>query len=165
QDTLLTFFPGWMRDRLRIDGETVDPAYQVAQSLKAFYNGGISGTGIGSGIIKLGYLSDVHTDFVLAGIAEEGGLMGIILLSLVFLIIIYRIFKIANRSANHIYYLFAIGIAIMLSSQFLINALGVVGLIPLKGIAVPFVSYGGSSLLAMCVAIGMIIMISKKVKY
>ncbi len=165
QDTLLTFFPTWISDRLRIDGEVVDPAYQVAQSLRSFYNGGVSGTGIGSGIIKLGYLSDVHTDFVLAGIAEEGGIMGIILISLTFLIIIYRIFKISNRSTNHIYYLFAIGVGIMLSSQFLINALGVVGLIPLKGIAVPFISYGGSSLLALSTAIGMIVMISKKVKY
>lgn len=165
QDTLLTFFPGWMSSRLRIEGEYADPVYQVSQSLKAFYNGGISGTGIGSGIIKLGYLSDVHTDFVLAGIAEEGGLLGIVLICLVFLTIIYRVFKIANRSTNHIYYLFAIGIAIMLSSQFLINALGVIGFIPLKGIAVPFLSYGGSSLLALSIAIGMIIMISKKVRY
>lgn len=162
QDTILTLFPNFLSERLRIDGESLDPSYQVSQSLHGFFNGGLKGVGIGDGTVKLGFLSDIHTDFVLAGIAEEGGFVGIVLVSLIFLMVVYRIFKIANRSENHIFYLFAIGIAIMISAQFLINALGVVGLIPLKGIAVPFISYGGSSLLALSIAMGMIIMISKR---
>jgi len=162
QDTILSLFPAGVSSKLRIDGELLEPTYQVSQSLHGFYQGGIKGVGIGEGIIKLGYLGDVHTDFVLAGIAEEGGFIGVLLVSLVFLLVVYRTFKIANRSQNHIYYLFAAGIAIMLSVQFLINALGVVGLIPLKGIALPFISYGGSSLLSLSIAIGMVVMISKR---
>jgi len=77
---------------------------------------------------------------------------------------IYRIFKIANRSDNHTYFLFCIGVGIMISSQFLMNAMGIIGLIPLKGIAVPFISYGGSSLLALSIAMGMVLMISKRTK-
>jgi len=164
QDMILSIFPNFIASSLRIEGEAVNHAYQVSQSLKAIYHGGFTGTGLGSGVVKLGYLSDVHTDFVLAGIAEETGVVGILMLSLLMLLMIYRIFKIASRSDNHVFYLFAMGIATMISSQFLINALGIIGLIPLKGIAVPFISYGGSSVLALSFAIGLVLMISKRAK-
>jgi cell division protein FtsW len=73
--------------------------------------------------------------------------------------------KIANRSENRVYSLFALGVAIMFAMTFIINSFGVTGITPVKGLAVPFLSYGGSSLLAHAIAIGMILMISKKVKY
>ena len=73
--------------------------------------------------------------------------------------------KISNRSQNRVYSLFALGIAIMFASTFFINSFGVTGITPVKGLAVPLLSYGGSSLLAHSIAIGMILMISKKVKY
>lgn len=165
QDQILAVLPEFLSQKLRIENQLVEGSYQILQSLRAFYSGGIKGQGIAEGTVKLGYLSDVHTDFVLAGIAEEGGFLGILLISLLFFLVIYRIFKIANRSENHVHYLFVIGIAIMISVQFFTNALGVIGLIPLKGIAVPFLSYGGSSLLALCFAIGMVIMVSKKARY
>lgn len=165
QDIILAFLPNSISDTLRIKDMALEPSYQISQSLHAFYNGGMSGTGLGEGIVKLGYLSDVHTDFILAGIAEEGGFIGLLFVTMIFFLVIYRIFKIANRSENHVYYLFVAGAGIMISVQFFINALGVIGLIPLKGIAVPFLSYGGSSLLSLCICIGMIIMVSKKISY
>jgi cell division protein FtsW len=137
---------------------------QVKEALNAIHHGGILGKGIGNGIFKLGFLSDVHTDFVLAGIAEETGIIGIGIIVILFSILIYRIFKIANRSEKKEYQLFAFGIGTLLSLQFILNALGVLSLIPIKGLTVPFISYGGSSLVANLIAIGMVLMISKRAK-
>ena len=124
--------------------------------------GGIFGQGLGGGVFKLGYVSDIHTDFVLAGIIEEIGFIGAFAIALLTLAIVHRIFKIANRSENPVFYLFCVGIATMISSQFLMNSLGISGVMPIKGITVPFISYGGSSLLSLSIAIGMILMISKR---
>ena len=135
---------------------------QIKESLNAIYHGGILGTGIGNGVFKLGFLSDVHTDFVLAGIAEETGILGISLVIVLMSALLYRIFKIAFRSEKKEYQLFAFGIGSMIAIQFLLNGLGVTSVIPLKGLTVPFLSYGGSSLLALCIGIGMVLMISKK---
>ena len=137
---------------------------QIKESLNAIYHGGILGKGIGNGIFKLGFLSDVHTDFVLAGIAEETGLLGISLVIILIVALVYRIFKIAFRSEKKEYQLFAFGIGMMIIIQFLLNGLGVTSVIPLKGLTVPFLSYGGSSLVALCTGIGMVLMISKKAK-
>ena len=135
---------------------------QIQQSLNAIYHGGIFGTGVGNGVFKLGFLSDVHTDFVLSGIAEESGIVGISIILILISALIYRIFKISYRSEKKEYQLFAFGIGSLIAIQFIINALGVTSIIPLKGLTVPFLSYGGSSLLALCIGIGMVLMISKK---
>ena len=137
---------------------------QLQQSLNAIYHGGIFGRGIGNGVFKLGYLSDVHTDFVLAGIAEESGIIGISIILILITALIYRIFKISFRSEKKEYQLFAFGIGSLIAIQFIINALGVTSVFPLKGLTVPFLSYGGSSLLALSIGIGMVLMISKKAK-
>ena len=140
------------------------PYSQIQESLNSIYSGGIFGRGVGNGIFKLGYLSDVHTDFVLAGIAEESGIIGIGIILVVTVFLIYRIFKVAYRVENKKYQLFAFGIGSLIAVQFLFNALGIVSIIPLKGLTVPFISYGGSSLIALCIGIGMVLMISKKAK-
>ena len=90
--------------------------------------------------------------------------MGVLFVALATLTLVYRILRIANRSANPVYYLFCMGVALMLSVQFLTNALGIINLIPLKGITVPFISSGGSSLLAYAIAIGMVMMISRRAR-
>ncbi len=139
-------------------------ASQVMESLNAIHHGGIFGTGIGNGVFKLGYLSDVHTDFILAGIAEEAGLIGITVIFMIFSVLLYRIFKIANRGEKQEYKLFALGVGALISLQLLINGFGITSILPLKGLTVPFLSYGGSSLLAFGTAIGIVLMISKKAK-
>jgi cell division protein FtsW len=164
QDFILSLFPGFIANALRIEAAIVDPAYQVNQALHAVHHGGFFGTGLGGGVVKLGFLSDVHNDFVLAGIAEETGLIGITLVSLLVLLMVYRIFRIANRSENPVFYLFSVGIGVMFSVQFLMNALGTTGLIPLKGITAPFLSYGGASLVASGLAIGLVLMISTRAR-
>jgi len=137
---------------------------QIQESLNAIYHGGIYGTGVGNGIFKLGFLSDVHTDFVLAGIAEESGIIGISIILILITALVYRLFKISFRSEKKEYQLFSFGIGSLIAIQFIFNALGVTSLIPLKGLTVPFLSYGGSSLLALCVGVGMVLMISKRAK-
>ena len=78
--------------------------------------------------------------------------------------LLWRLFKIANRSEKRIYFLFTLGIAMLIAFSFIINAFGISGLAPIKGISVPFVSYGGSALLGSSVAMGMVLMISQRVK-
>jgi len=107
-------------------------------------------------------LSEVHTDFVLAGMSEEIGAIGVIVVTLCIIAIIYRIFKIANRSKDKVNYLFSLGIGLLITFSFLINSYGITSIIPMKGIAVPFLSYGGSSMLASSIGIGLVLMISKK---
>jgi len=160
QDMVLSLFPKSIADTLRV--KDLPEPYQITHSLNAIKHGGLFGTGLGSGTFKLGFLSEVHTDFALAGMTEEIGVVGVSIVTFVFIAVIFRIFKIANRSDNKVHYLFALGVGLLITSSFLMNAYGITSIIPIKGIAVPFLSYGGSSLLATAVGIGMVLMISKK---
>jgi len=162
QNFVLSFFPESVAAVLRVEN-TPEP-YQLSHSLNAINHGGLFGEGIGNGLIKLGFLSDVHTDFVLAGITEEIGAIGTITIALIFLAIIFIIFRIASRCENRVYSLFALGISLLILLSFIINAYGITSITPIKGISVPFLSYGGSSLLATSVGVGMVLMISKRSK-
>ncbi|NPA73358.1 MAG: FtsW/RodA/SpoVE family cell cycle protein, partial [Epsilonproteobacteria bacterium] len=163
QNMVLSMLPDSVAKILRVK-DAPEP-YQISHSLNAIKHGGLFGTGIGSGTFKLGFLSEVHTDFVLAGMAEEIGAIGVILVTLLFTAVVFRIFKIANRSDNKVYYLFSLGMGLLITFSFLINAYGITSIIPIKGIAVPFLSYGGSSMLATSIGIGMVLMISKKANW
>ena len=162
QDGILSVLPSWAEPYLRID-ELPEP-YQVSHSLNAIHNGGFFGQGIALGDIKVGFLSEVHTDFVLAGITEEIGLFGLMALCSILFIIIWRIFRISRRIENPIYHLFTLGVALMIIIAFLINSYGISGMIPIKGIAVPFLSYGGSSMLSTAIAIGLVLSISREIR-
>ena len=162
QDKILALMPGWAEDYLRIK-ELPEP-YQVSHSLNAIHNGGFFGTGLGEGNIKLGFLSEIHTDFVLAGITEEAGFLGLFFVTFIMFTIIWRIFKISKRVENPVYHLFTLGIGLMIIIAFLINSYGISGMIPIKGIAVPFLSYGGSSMLSLGISMGLVLSISKLAK-
>jgi len=161
QDGILDFLPFEAIQNLRIEA-TKEP-YQISNSLNAIHNGGFWGEGLGNGQFKLGYLSEVHTDFILAGITEELGFLGLVFVTFTILLIVFRIFKIASKVQNPMYYLFSIGVGLLISASFALNSYGISGITPIKGIAVPFLSYGGSHIVAACIAIGMVLMISKKV--
>ncbi|MDL0088219.1 FtsW/RodA/SpoVE family cell cycle protein [Campylobacter gastrosuis] len=160
QDMVLKIFPDSMANVLRVD-DAPEP-YQIGHSLNAIRHGEIFGEGLGAGVVKLGYLSEVHTDFVLAGIAEEAGVVGIIVIVGLLITLLYRIFLISSRSEDRCFHLFTLGIGLLISFSFIMNSYGITSITPIKGIAVPFLSYGGSSILATCVGIGMVLMISKK---
>lgn len=162
QGFILSFFPEQIAEHLRIS--VTEEPYQIGHSLNAIYNGGFFGTGLANGTFKLGFLSEVHTDFVLAGLAEEFGFFGVLFVTLIVILILQRVFKIANRSDNPIFYLFSVGIGLLFAFTFLMNAYGISGLTPIKGISVPFLSYGGSSMLAASVGMGMVLMISKRMR-
>lgn len=161
QNTVLSFLPEILAKELRVETDIVP--YQIGHSLNAIHNGGFFGVGLANGTFKLGFLSEVHTDFVLAGLAEEFGFIGVVFVVFIFMWIIKRIFTIANRSEDTHIYLFSLGIGLMLSFAFMVNAYGISGITPIKGISVPFLSYGGSAILASSIGIGMILMASKKV--
>ncbi len=161
QDSILSVLPFEQLQTLRV--EAGKEPYQISNSLNAIHNGGLFGQGLGNGQFKLGYLSEVHTDFILAGITEELGLFGLALVTLTILFIVFRIFKIAAKVKNPMYYLFSIGVGLLIAFAFILNSYGISGITPIKGIAVPFLSYGGSHIWASCIAIGMVLMVSKKV--
>ncbi len=162
QDFVLSLFPESIAQSLRLS--VSEEPYQIGHSLNAIHNGGFFGTGLANGTFKLGFLSEVHTDFVLAGLAEEFGFVGVFFVTMIVIVVLQRIFKIANRSENPVYYLFSVGIGLLFAFAFLMNAYGISGLTPIKGISVPFLSYGGSSMLAASVGIGMVLMVSKKIR-
>ncbi|MCW1359817.1 putative lipid II flippase FtsW [Campylobacter sp. US33a] len=162
QDAFLPLFPDWIANALRVSANS-EP-YQISHSLNAIAHGGIFGEGLGLGIFKLGFLSEVHTDFVLSGITEEIGLVGLSFVCFLYLWMILRIFKIAGRCESKIHFIFCSGIALLLLFSFFMNAFGIISLTPLKGVAVPLLSYGGSSMWAICIGLGYVLMISKKVK-
>ena len=162
QSQLEPFLPNWLLERLHV--ESYSEPYQISHSLNAINNGGLFGSGLANGTFKLGFLSEVHTDFVLAGIAEESGFIGVFIVGAIFLVLIQRIFKIGSRSKNRTYFLFSIGIGMVIAFTFLINAFGISGITPIKGISVPFLSYGGSAMLASAIGIGMVLMVSKRAK-
>lgn len=162
QDPILSALPSDLSNSLRVDAIAKE-SYQVSNSLNAINHGGFFGTGLGNGQFKLGYLSDVHTDFVLAGVAEEFGFIGLVFVLILMLTIIFRIFKIASKLENPVYSLFCIGVALLIGFAFIINSFGIAGVMPVKGIAVPFLSYGGSHILSLSLAIGMVLMVSKKI--
>ena len=162
QNTVLELLPTSVADKLRVPTE-IEP-YQIGHSLNAIHNGGLLGTGLGNGTFKLGFLSEVHTDFVLAGLAEEFGFLGVFFVVFIFMWMLQRIFKVANRSKEMSTYLFSIGIGLILAFSFMVNAYGISGITPIKGISVPFLSYGGSAMLGAAFGIGMVLMASKKAK-
>ncbi|NLK67241.1 MAG: FtsW/RodA/SpoVE family cell cycle protein [Campylobacteraceae bacterium] len=162
QEMILSFFPDDVAEKLYVEG--TETPYQVSHSLNAINNGSLFGEGLGLGTFKLGFLSEVHTDFVLAGIAEEAGFIGLLIITALFFILLYRVFRVGLKSKNNVHYLFCVGIGFMFLFSFMVNSYGITSLIPIKGIAVPFLSYGGSQLLGSSMAIGFILMISKKIK-
>ncbi len=134
--------------------------YQLTQSLIAFGRGEWFGLGLGNSLQKLFYLPEAHTDFIAAIMAEEFGLVGLVVVLGVFAALIVRIFMIARASltANRLFAAFATyGVAILLTFQVFINVGVASGLLPTKGLTLPFISYGGSSLLIGCALIGFVI--------
>jgi cell division protein FtsW len=167
--SIYLMLPDTIQKWFNINVTSNDISYQIRQSINAIHNGGFFGVGIGNGQIKMGFLSDVHTDFVMAGIAEETGILGVLLILILVTALLWRIFRIANRintkrHIDYVYQLFCVGVGVLIGIETLLNILGVVGFLPLKGLPIPFVSYGGSSIVAFSIAIGMILMISKRAK-
>ena len=144
-----------------------DTGFQLVQALIAFGRGEWFGVGLGASVQKLFYLPAAHTDFIVAVIAEELGLVGVFMVVALFVILVGRAFKLSRMAeqANKIYHArLSQGIGLLLGFQAMIN-LGVnLGMLPTKGLTLPFVSYGGSSMLASCFAVGLLLAISRELQ-
>lgn len=136
--------------------------FQIIQSFVAFYRGGLFGVGLGNGKEKIFYLPEAHNDFILSVIAEEIGFMGFLLVCLAFFVLFFRSMQIASRTKDSFGKFLAAGIAILIVSQAFWNASVVLGILPTKGINLPFVSTGGSSIISSFIAIGLLLSISAK---
>ncbi len=134
--------------------------FQIIQSLLSFGSGGAFGVGIGDGMQKLFYLPEPHTDFILSIIAEESGFIGVLIVLFLFIVFIARGFMISFRAPDLFSTLLAAGLTMVIALEAFINIAGVMGLIPLKGLALPFVSYGGTSLLMSLITAGILLNIS-----
>ena len=136
--------------------------YQLVQSILALENGGLFGVGLGQGKQKLMFLPEGHTDFVLALVGEELGLIGTCGLLALFAILVCKGFRVAALAPDLFGRYLALGITMLLGIQALINAGVVSGLLPTKGLTLPLVSYGGSSLLVTMLALGILLSVARQ---
>jgi cell division protein FtsW len=135
--------------------------YQLKESQMCFGAGGIGGVGIGDSRQKLLYLPEAHTDFISAIVAEELGLIGFSVLCAVFLLVLYRGIRVALHAADDYGTYLAVGITLFIATQAFTNLAVAVGVLPTKGLVLPFISYGGSSLLVNCCAFGVLLNVSR----
>lgn len=138
--------------------------YHLIQSYLAIGVGGVTGEGLGHSVQKLGYLLEPHTDFIMAVIAEELGFIGVVIVIGMLALIVLRGIFIARKCEDSFGALLAIGISSMVGVQAMINLGAISGLLPITGVPLPFVSYGGSSLLVMMASMGILNNIAKSVK-
>lgn len=170
----LFILKGQIFSEKRVDRITVmqDPfaaektsGFHLANSYIAIGAGGVNGLGLGRGIQKLGYLPESHTDFIMAVIAEELGIWGVGFVIILLAYIVLRGIYIGLKCTDPFGSLLAIGISSMIGIQSFINLAGVSGVIPLTGVPLPFVSYGGSSLFQLAIATGILANVSMFVNY
>ena len=142
---------------LDVEANKNDGAYQLYQGQMAFGNGGVMGVGAGNGRFQNNYLPEAHTDFIYSIIGEEFGFMVTCLVLVLFMIIFCTVIFSLRRAPNLFQGLLVLGSLLMISVQALINMGVVTGLLPTKGMSLPFISYGGSNLVVMCVFTGILI--------
>ncbi|ARA84590.1 putative lipid II flippase FtsW [Bacillus paralicheniformis] len=138
--------------------------YQLINSYLAIDSGGVWGNGLGNSVQKLGFLPEAHTDFIMAVISEELGGVGLLMIIGAYLLIMLRGVKIAAQIDDPFGKLLAVGITFQIMIQALFNLGAVFGLLPITGIPLPFVSYGGSSLMFMLTSAGILVNLSSHVK-
>jgi cell division protein FtsW len=161
---MIIFVPWRLERMVSFLYPNVDPqgkGFQLIQSLIAVGSGGFTGVGLMESRQKLFYLPEAHTDFIFAVVCEELGFIGGVIVLALFAVYAWRGMRAALESLDPFDRLVALGITTMIVSQALINLCVVLGMLPTKGIPLPFISYGGSSLLAMLWATGVLLNISQ----
>src|SRR5215831_7130241 len=162
----LLFHVGWRAERIWVflhpNADPQGRGFHVIQSLIAVGTGGVTGLGLMEGKQKLFYLPEPHTDFIYAVVSEELGLIGAIVIVALFGILAFRGFRAALRTRDLFGRYLAIGITIMIVVQAFFNISVVLALLPTKGIPLPFISYGGSSLFVMLASVGVLLNISQQ---
>ncbi len=147
-ERILVFLNPW--------ADPYNAGYQITHSLKAFGSGGIFGKGIGLGMQKMHYLPEPHTDFIFSIIGEELGLIGVIIILCLYLILLLKGVNIAKKAGTVFGAITAAGLTIYIAVQVIINTGVALGALPTKGLTLPFISYGGTSLIINMAAIGIL---------
>lgn len=157
---------GYQMDRINIwlnpGSDAQGKGYNIIQSLIAFASGGFSGTGYGGSIQKLAYLPECHTDFIFAIIAEEFGFLGCLFIIGLFVTLVYRGLRISKRCPDMYGKLLAIGITVIFGFQAFLNMSVASSLLPVTGVTLPFISYGGTSIIVSLAMVGILLNISKQ---
>jgi cell division protein FtsW len=156
-DRILSFMDPWKYGQ--------DVGYQLKQSLLAIGSGGIWGLGPGQSRAKLFYLPDSHTDFILSIFCEELGYLGFLLVLTLFIILISRGIRLSLKASDSFGAYLALGLTLMIGLPATINMGVVSGIFPTKGLSLPFLSYGGSSLLVNLLAVGILLNISSQIRF
>ncbi len=162
----LVFSAAYRRDRLfsflNPEADPLGKGFQALQSLIALGTGGLKGLGIGNGRQKLFFLPEPHTDFIFSIIGEELGFIGAFALLGLFAFLVWRGLRVAQLSRDRFAFYAALGLTLMIALQALVNMSVALCLLPTKGIGLPMVSYGGSSLVASLIAIGILLNLSQQ---
>lgn len=166
---LLISSSAYRRDRLLTfthpERDCQNTGYQVCQALITVGSGGMFGLGVANSVQAYGYLPEAANDSIFAILAEKFGFIGVTALIALFVAFFTRLFKIAERAADDYSRLLVVGVLAWLSTQVLINVGAMIGLLPLKGITLPFISYGGTSLVFILGAVGLVFQISRYTLY
>ncbi len=149
RERVLAFLDPW--------SEAHQKGFQVIQSMLSFHSGGLWGSGLGQGQGKLFFLPEAHTDFTLAVLGEEMGFMGLFVVMSLYGFLVFRCFQLSLKTDDKFQKAVCLGIALTFGLTVIINAGMSMGLLPTKGMALPFLSYGGSSLIASCVMFGLML--------
>jgi cell division protein FtsW len=144
--------------------DPTDSGFQIIQSWIAFGNGGVLGQGLGEGKQKLFFLPEAHTDFILSVVGEELGLIGVLVICAMFLLLVQRGIRVALQAQDNFGRFLAFGIVTLLGIEAFVNIAVVTGLFPTKGLALPFISYGGSSLIVTLFAVGVLLNVSHSMR-
>lgn len=139
--------------------------YQLVNSFYAIGSGGLKGLGLGQSVQKYGYLPESHTDFIMAIIAEELGILGVLFVIILLAFVVLKGFAVARKCQDPFGTLLAVGISSMIAIQTMINLGGLTGLIPITGVPLPFISYGGSSILLLLISMGLLVNVSMFTNY
>ena len=157
-ERVITFLDPWQHRH--------DSGFQLVQSFIAFGSGGVGGMGLGKSRQKLDFLPEVHTDFIFSMVGEELGFIAAVGVLLLFCMIFVRGLMVSGRWRDSSFeYYMAIGLSLMIALQALINVAVVTGMLPTKGLPLPFISYGGSSMLVNMVAVGLLLNYSKAAQH
>ena len=147
--------------KIRIDGFLEGTTYQVSKSLQSFESGGFWGTGPGEGFYKK-FLPDAHSDFVFAVAAEEYGILICLIIILIYSLVVYRAFSLSFINKSLFFIIAVSGLAFQFGIQTLIHMASNTNLIPTKGMTLPFLSYGGSSMISSAITVGILLSLTRK---
>ena len=158
---------GFRGDRVDawLNVETHDKGYQILQGLYAIASGGLFGKGLGESMQKLGFIPESHNDMIFSVICEELGLVGALAVMLLFLLLIWRLFVVAINAPDLYGSLICVGVLTHIAVQVIINIAVVTNSIPSTGIPLPFISYGGSSLIVLMAEMGIALSVSNRITY